>query len=250
MAKRSRSSRERREPQLKAAANPQHGTRSMARAADRRWRGTVIGGTLVAILLIGGFGALVNGHAPSATDAFTPAASSTSDAQPPRVVARSPDPSRAASGPGSADPASGPIDGIPCDANPHDHDFHIHAHLNIRVDGVLTLPPANVGVRAGCTYWLHTHAPYGVIHVESPDEQAFVLGQFFAIWGKPLSSSRVGDSSVGPGTSLFVFVDRVAIQVADPATIPVRDLSAIEIQIGAAPLTPLPYTFPSDLGGG
>ena len=43
-----------------------------------------------------------------------------------------------------------------------------------------------------CIYWLHTHAPDGVIHVESPTERIYTLGDFFDEWHQPLSANRVG----------------------------------------------------------
>ncbi len=139
------------------------------------------------------------------------------------------------------------IAGIPCDPADYENDYHVHAHLNIRVDGRLTLPPADVGIRPGCHYWIHTHQPYGVIHIEAPTGGAYTLGQLFDIWGKKLSATQVGDDVVGPGHSLFVFVDRERSEVADPRGIPLDDLHAIELQIGTAPLDPLPYAFPADL---
>jgi hypothetical protein len=43
--------------------------------------------------------------------------------------------------------------------------------------------PAFIGIEPNtCLYWLHTHTPDGVIHIESPQERGFTLGQFFGIW--------------------------------------------------------------------
>ena len=44
-----------------------------------------------------------------------------------------------------------------------------------------------------CIYWLHTHAPDGVIHVESPTQRIYTLGDFFDEWHQPLSANQVGD---------------------------------------------------------
>ena len=43
-----------------------------------------------------------------------------------------------------------------------------------------------------CYYWLHTHTNDGVIHVESPTQRLYTLGDFFDIWRQPLSARRVG----------------------------------------------------------
>ena len=43
-----------------------------------------------------------------------------------------------------------------------------------------------------CIYWLHTHAPDGVIHIESPTQRIYTLGNFFDEWRQPLSANQVG----------------------------------------------------------
>jgi hypothetical protein len=73
---------------------------------------------------------------------------------------------------------------------------HIHTALRIQAHGHVVPVPANVGiVQAGgtpiCFYWLHTHDDSGLIHVEAP-MGTFTLADFFAVWGEPLSSTRVG----------------------------------------------------------
>jgi hypothetical protein len=137
------------------------------------------------------------------------------------------------------------ISGVACDVD-EGTAYHVHSHLNIRFEGELQSIPADIGIRETCLYWLHTHTDQGVIHVEAPSETTFTLGQFFDVWGQALSTTQVLGRTVGPGESLFVFVDRQRIEV-DPRTIELGDLVAIELQIGAAPLDPLPYTFPPDL---
>ncbi|HYL66657.1 MAG TPA: hypothetical protein VEU72_05850 [Nitrosopumilaceae archaeon] len=75
------------------------------------------------------------------------------------------------------------IDGIECDTTEY-VTFHVHAHLDIFVDGHPLTVPAFIGIENNnsCLYWLHTHTPDGVIHIESPQERGFTLGQFFDIW--------------------------------------------------------------------
>ncbi len=73
---------------------------------------------------------------------------------------------------------------------------HIHAQLAIEHGGAKVTVPANIGmVGAGytmtCIYWLHTHDNSGTIHIEAPGGN-FTLADFFAVWGQPLSSTRVG----------------------------------------------------------
>ena len=74
------------------------------------------------------------------------------------------------------------IDGIPCETQEY-LTFHVHAHLDIFVGGDPLTVPAGVGINDNtCLHWLHTHKTDGVIHIESPKERDFTLGQFFDIW--------------------------------------------------------------------
>jgi hypothetical protein len=157
-------------------------------------------------------------------------------------AAASGSPAAVASGsPGASGDAS---PGIPCEATER-IEYHVHAHLNIRYAGALQEVPPNVGITATCFSWLHTHANSGVIHVEAPEDRDFTLGQFFTVWGQPLTRSQILDRAVAAGESMFVFVDGEPY-AGDPRDIELQDLQLIDIQIGTEALEPLPYTFPAD----
>jgi hypothetical protein len=94
--------------------------------------------------------------------------------------------------------------------------YHIHAHLLVYVDGAARALPGGIGIPGSqvqnsaegpvalggqCIYWLHTHAPDGVIHIESPTQRIYTLGDFFDEWHQPLSSTRVA-GDFGPVTAL------------------------------------------------
>lgn len=65
--------------------------------------------------------------------------------------------------------------------------LHIHPEIEIVVDGVPEAVPANIGINQFCMAEVHTHAPDGVIHIESIDTGAeFPLGDFFEVWGQEL----------------------------------------------------------------
>ncbi len=98
------------------------------------------------------------------------------------------------------------VDGISCGAT-EQLAYHIHSHLAVYVNGQPRALPGGIGipgsmvqqspqgpVAAGgqCIYWLHTHAPDGVIHVESPTARIYTLGNFFDEWHQPLSQTTVG----------------------------------------------------------
>ena len=79
-------------------------------------------------------------------------------------------------------PLTLPIEGIACEAM-EPTGFHIHVHLELWKNGAPVPIRAGIGVVGGCFYWLHTHTPDGIIHVEAPEDRKFTLGQFYAIWG-------------------------------------------------------------------
>jgi hypothetical protein len=119
-----------------------------------------------------------------------------------------------------------PIGDIQCEAQ-EEVALHIHAGLAIVLDGKRVTIPANVGINVDqqCLYWLHTHVDKGVIHVESPTTQEqFTLGQFFQVWGFPLSQAQVLDFH----GALRAWVNGKPFS-GDPATIPLRDLETIVI---------------------
>jgi hypothetical protein len=149
----------------------------------------------------------------------------------------------------AGDTASGgqgtaPVDGIPCDNA--SIVYHIHSHLTIFQNGTQVAVPIAVGLMSpvysmggnfansgSCFYHLHTHDRSGIVHIENPVTAAFTLGQFFDIWGEPLTTSNVAGVS-GPtlfyiGTSIFS---------GDPRTITFSDHEQITLEVGG------PYVFP------
>ncbi|MGH9965245.1 MAG: hypothetical protein ACRD5E_10515, partial [Nitrososphaeraceae archaeon] len=69
------------------------------------------------------------------------------------------------------------VDGIRCDTMEFTM-FHIHAHLDIFVDDKPFKVPSQIGIdpEGRCLYWLHTHDDSGIIHIESPVERQFTIG--------------------------------------------------------------------------
>ncbi len=134
-----------------------------------------------------------------------------------------------------------PIAGISCDAMEGNR-IHIHQHLLILDHGRSVPIPSNVGRPASgeCLYWLHTHTPDGVIHIESPANRTFTLRDFFAIWGQPLTDVRAA-TAVARGTKLKVFVDGKAYN-GDPAKIPLTAHADIVLEVGPPILAPPKFT--------
>ncbi|MGB7881908.1 MAG: hypothetical protein WBL44_04230, partial [Nitrososphaeraceae archaeon] len=77
------------------------------------------------------------------------------------------------------------VDGIRCNTMEFTT-FHIHAHLDILVDGRPFTVPSQIGIdpEGRCLYWLHTHDDSGIIHIESPEKRQFTIGNFIDIWTK------------------------------------------------------------------
>jgi hypothetical protein len=101
------------------------------------------------------------------------------------------------------------IDNISCDTMEH-FKMHVHAHLDIIVNGTAYPIPSDVGRIPGqCIYWAHTHDDSGIIHIESPENRNFTLGEFFDIWGKAFNNSQIFDNIVSEGdnSTLNVFVN-------------------------------------------
>ncbi len=71
--------------------------------------------------------------------------------------------------------------------------LHIHQHLDLYVNGKKVTLPALIGIYDNSYLTeLHVHDNSGVIHVESPKQQNFTLGQLFGEWGVKLTANCVG----------------------------------------------------------
>ncbi|MEN3047511.1 MAG: hypothetical protein ABDH63_01845 [Candidatus Caldarchaeales archaeon] len=125
-----------------------------------------------------------------------------------------------------------PISGIECWSGEQTA-YHVHAILEIYVRGQRREVPANVGVVPNrCMYWVHTHDPTGVIHVEAPRRIRATLGQFFDVWGQPMGEEGVLDIDLrGSGMKLRVYVDGQPYY-GDPREIELVDMRRIVMDVG------------------
>jgi hypothetical protein len=139
-------------------------------------------------------------------------------------------------------PTGQPVDGIHCDQM-EGNVLHIHQHLAIFDHGKPVGIPEDVGrpLMGNCFYWLHTHTPDGIIHVESPTMRSYTLGQFFAVWGQPLSRSDVAGAKPHPGEHTTVWVDG-SLYAGDPQKIELTAHLDITIEVGLPAKKPVPYT--------
>jgi hypothetical protein len=145
-------------------------------------------------------------------------------------------------------------------------DFHVHAHLDVFVNGEPVEVPGGIGINIDdpavktldgatgvayggidppceepCISPLHTHEADGVLHTESAVDEPNTLGQFFIEWGVELTAECVGGYCT-PEASIQVFVDG-ELSRGDPAEIQLVDLREIAIVIGSPP-EDVPSEFP------
>lgn len=129
---------------------------------------------------------------------------------------------------------------------------HLHQHLDLYVNGQKVTVPAQIGIDAdgGFISDLHTHETDGILHVESPTQRSFTLGQFFAVWGLPLRATCIGSLCEKAGTQLRVWVNGQEV-TADPTRIVLAEHQQIVLAYGAAAQEPKPvpatYDWPEGL---
>ena len=238
------------------------------RERDRRKRrrtGLAVAATAVAALIAGAaaIGGGANSTSPAATlppRELAPLASlgklnpvGAPGALGPEAVPE-PDAPQLADGPSAS--ASPTIDGIQCQGAEQVL-FHIHTHLTLFVNGAprripygvgipgaqLSSTPAGPYVAAGsCFYWLHTHAADGIIHIESPVQRTYTLGNFFDVWGQRLGPNEVGPVS-GPVTALY----NGQVFRGNPRQVPLTRHAQIQLEVGRPLVTPVRISFPPGL---
>jgi hypothetical protein len=149
------------------------------------------------------------------------------------------------------------VDGISCQSQ-EQLVYHIHAHIAVYVSGTARAIPAGIGIvppvqstatAAGpfvyggkCLYWLHSHTQDGIIHIESPTQRVYTLGNYFDIWNQPLSTTRVGPAQ----GAVSAYVDGKPF-TGDPRSIPLMAHTLVQLDVGSASPGPQPFTFPAGL---
>ena len=146
--------------------------------------------------------------------------------------------------------------------------FHVHAHLDVFVDGKRVVVPAGIGIdihapavrrfegpdgsvsyggidppcAKACISPLHTHSPDGILHTESKKKNEFNrLGQFFKEWAVRLSPQCVA-TYCKPKKTIAVYVNGKRV-TGDPRAIALKDRREIAVVVGKAPRK-IPSAFP------
>ena len=168
--------------------------------------------------------------------------------------------------PASTTQSGAPVDGITCRKSMDQGEaFHIHDMVFIFVNGQQRRIPAGAGIAPpalpehltsglimenrpdSCLYWLHVHANDGILHIESPVQKNFTLGEFFDIWGQPLSADQVGPAH-GPVTA---FENGKRFN-GNPRDIPLLTHGTIQLDVGTpvVPYRSIPFTVKGVCGAG
>jgi hypothetical protein len=155
---------------------------------------------------------------------------------------------------------------------PETHEFvflHVHAHLDVFVNGKPVLVPAGIGIDidnpsvrrfkasdgsigyggisppcpAPCISPLHTHFQDGVLHTEAKQNQFNTLGEFFTEWDVRLDRKCVG-GYCKPAAPITIYIDGKP-ETGDPGAIQLEDKREIAIVIGSPPAE-----IPSSFGQG
>jgi hypothetical protein len=127
---------------------------------------------------------------------------------------------------------------------------HIHAHLDVLVDGHAVEVPADIGIdrSQGSISPLHTHDGSGVIHIESPVKRQFSVGEFFTEWGVGLSADNIGGLRPADGKTVRVFVNGTEQRTDNPAAIVFGPHDEIALVYGVpqpGQNIPAKYDFPA-----
>jgi hypothetical protein len=147
--------------------------------------------------------------------------------------------------------------------------FHVHAHLDVFVNGEPVTVPAAIGVEIDdpavkrfeasdgstayggisppcakpCISPLHTHSTDGVLHTEAKENRPNTLGEFFVEWDVRLDDRCVGGYCRSQAPIAY-YVDG-NVYDGDPREITIEDKREIAIVIGSPP-----DAIPSGFGGG
>jgi hypothetical protein len=144
------------------------------------------------------------------------------------------------------------VDGIQCNAGEQTL-FHVHTHLTIFVNGAARQVPYGIGIpgaqvsqsaqgpfvgTGNCFYWLHTHAADGIVHIESPVQRTYTLGDFFDIWNQPLTRNQVGPAH-GKVTAFY----NGKLYTGNPRDIPLGRYFQVQLDVGTPLIAPEKISF-------
>jgi hypothetical protein len=121
--------------------------------------------------------------------------------------------------------------------------YHVHAQLNVYVNGKQTPVPANLGIDPQGRFIspIHTHDTTGVVHMESTRYYPFTLGEFVNVWGVYFTNNQLGAYKDGNGNVLQLWVN--GKQIADPVHYRMRPHDVMVLGYGKPGSFPHKKTF-------
>ena len=157
-------------------------------------------------------------------------------------------------------PARGqPVDNLLCSRTPGSAEL-ANTRLTIYVNGqqagipvgIGSVAPPQPGVAAlasngqtTCLYPLNVPEVGNIIHVASSTNHTYTLGEFFDIWGQPLSRSQVADYTSAPGRALAFYVfdadENMHTYAGNPRAIPLLEHETIVIVYNSPHAQLMPY---------
>lgn len=145
------------------------------------------------------------------------------------------------------------VDGIKCQGGEM-LAYHIHQHLTIYDHGKLLQVPSSIGIPGGelaatCLFWIHVHAAYpDIIHVESPTQKTYTLGNFLDIWNATKADANpTGDTylkrieTAAAQGQLTVYVND-KLWTKGYRNVPLTSHESITLEIGKPIVPPKLYT--------
>ncbi|WP_204117407.1 hypothetical protein [Paraburkholderia sp. C35] len=123
---------------------------------------------------------------------------------------------------------------------------YTYSHLSIFLNGRALALPSDIGTVAptmaaqtGCAYPVHTDDESGKIRMDATSNASYTLGQFFAVWGQPLSTTNVAGLTGMPITIYVNNGGQLTKYTGDPASLVLPAHGEVSIQIGT-PLGQIP----------
>ena len=130
---------------------------------------------------------------------------------------------------------------------------HIHQHIDIYIRGQHVTVPRFIGIVTSPQVLfapIHTHDDSGIIHVESPTQRDFMLGEFFDVWGVLFSPTCIGGYCNASNERLQVFANGKVV-TGNPRQLKLVEHEEIVVTFGTPDQIPRPYpvsySFPQSL---
>jgi hypothetical protein len=130
-------------------------------------------------------------------------------------------------------------------------------HVELFAQRQVVVVPAGIGMAppvqrrgayvlgARCSYPLRTREPTGLVELDSQAEP-LTLGDLFAVWGQPLSTTRLAGFRAPPGQRVEAYLDGRPWR-GDPRAMPLRRHAVVVLEVGGHVPPHAAYRFPDGL---